>query len=448
MYGASARSFIATRLRPWELHHLHQARASPYAIRSDRHLSRDSIQIPKSEPRTREFVVPECVLHPFTKSSNAQAAYLRKPDNLLCIVGERALDSARVESFADQVFQAMIGFQKVAGIYLGDKLGFYRSLHENGPATSVELAARTGTDERYVREWLEYQAVNGILEVDNASAGPTERRFCLTAEHGAVLAEPEHTYYLGAAGLALVGSIRPIDQIVDGYRTGAGVPYEEYGEDMVCGVAAFNRPTFMNSIGQEWIPAMPDVDAVLRQPGARVADVGMGMAWSSIAIARAYPNATVDGFDLDEQSVALANENIAEAGLSDRVVAQVRDAGDPDLSGQYDLAIAIECIHDMSNPVAALASMRRLVGDRGAVLVVDERVQEVFTAPADEVEQFMYGFSVVHCLQVGRVETPSVATGTVIRRSTMETYAREAGFSEIEELAIENPFYRFYRMRG
>ena len=204
----------------------------------------------------------------------------------------------------------------------------------------------------------------------------------------------------------------------------------------------------MNSIGQEWIPAMPDVDAALRSraPGWPIS----AWAWPGRASRsrRAYPNATVDAFDLDEKSVALANENIARAGLSDRVAAQVRDAGDPELSGQYDLACAIECIHDMSNPVAALASMRRLVGGRGAVLVVDERVQDTFTAPGDEVEQMMYGFSVVHCLQVGRVETPSVATGTVIRRSTMEKYAREAGFTEIEELDIENPYYRFYRMRG
>ncbi len=193
---------------------------------------------------------------------------------------------------------------------------------------------------------------------------------------------------------------------------------------------------------------MPDVDAALRKPGARVADIGMGMAWPSIAIARAYPDATVDGFDLDAHSVALANGNIAKAGLSDRVTAQVRDAGDPALSGQYDLACAFVCIHDMANPVAALASMRRLVGNRGAVLVGDGRVQDTFTAPADEVELMMYGFSVAHCLQVGRVESPSVATGAVIRRSTMEKYAREAGFTEIEELEIDNPFLRFYRMRG
>ena len=98
-------------------------------------------------------------------------------------------------------------------------------MHEDGAATSVELAARTGTDERYVREWLEYQAVSGILEVNDASAGPAERRFSIPAEHGAVLAEPEHPYYLAPAGLALLGAVRPIDQIVDGYRTGAGVPY-------------------------------------------------------------------------------------------------------------------------------------------------------------------------------------------------------------------------------
>src|SRR5690606_22169569 len=143
------------------------------------------------------------------------------------------------------------------GIYLGDKLGLYQSLHEDGPSTSVELAGRTCLDERYVREWLEYQAVNGVLDVDTIDAGPTQRRYSLPAEHGAVLAEPEFPYYMASAGKILLGSIRPIDEIVDGFRTGAGVPYEAYGEDMVCGIAAFNRPTFMSSIGQDWIPAMP-----------------------------------------------------------------------------------------------------------------------------------------------------------------------------------------------
>lgn len=358
------------------------------------------------------------------------------------------MDTSRADELAGRMFQAMIGFEEICGIYLGDKLGLYRSLHEDGPASSVGLAERLGMDERYLREWLEYQAVAEYLEVDDVGAPARERVYSLPEEFAALLVEPENPYYLAAVGPIMLGNIRPIDQIVEAYRSGAGVPFEDYGPDMVCGIAAFNRPTFMNSIGQEWIPAMPDVHAALQQPGARVADLGMGMAWSSIAIAKAYPNVIVDAYDIDEASVNGARENIRAAGLSDRVKAEVRDAGDPALSGQYDLACAFECIHDMSNPVGALSAMRRLVGDRGAVLVVDEKVQHEFTVPGDDVERLMYGFSVLHCLPVGRVETPSVATGTMIRQPIMEGYALEAGFAEIEVLPIENDFYRFYRMRG
>lgn len=358
------------------------------------------------------------------------------------------MDTSRADELAGRIFQAMIGFQEVGGLFLGDKLGLYRSLHEEGPASSVGLAERLALDERYLREWLEHQTVSGYLEVDEVSAPARERRYSLPTEYVALLVEPENPYYMAAVGPVMLGSVRPIDQLVEAYRTGAGVPYEAYGPDMVCGIAAFNRPTFMNSIGQDWIPAMPDVHAALQRPGARVADIGMGMAWSSIAIAKAYPNAIVDGYDLDEASVNGARENVRAAGLSDRVNVEVRDAGDPALSGQYDLACAFECIHDMSNPVGALSAMRRLVGDRGAVLVADEKVQHEFTVPGDDVERMMYGFSILHCLPVGRVETPSVETGAIIRQSIMEGYALEAGFTEIEVLPIESDFFRFYRMRG
>ena len=134
--------------------------------------------------------------------------------------------------------------------------------------------------------------------------------------------------------------------------------------------------------------------------------------------------------------------------MADRVTFHCRDAGDPELAGQYDLATAFECIHDMSNPVAVLGSMRRLVGERGAVLVVGEKVADRFTAPGDEVERLMYGFSILHCLPVGMADQPSVGTGTVIRESTMRRYAEEAGFRETEVLPIEHDFFRFYRLHA
>ncbi len=172
----------------------------------------------------------------------------------------------------------------------------------------------------------------------------------------------------------------------------------------------------------------------------------MGLGWSSIAIARAYPNVRVDGFDLDEASVAAARANAEAAGVADRVRFHVRDAGDPDLAGQYDFALAVECIHDMPNPVSVLGAMRRLVGEAGSVLVVDEKVADRFTAPGDDVERYMYGFSILHCLPVGMVEQPSAATGTVMRAETFRRYATEAGFRAIAVLPIEHDFFRFYRL--
>jgi 2-polyprenyl-3-methyl-5-hydroxy-6-metoxy-1,4-benzoquinol methylase len=205
------------------------------------------------------------------------------------------------------------------------------------------------------------------------------------------------------------------------------------------------RPLFHNLLGREWLPAMPDIDARLRA-GAAVADIGCGAGWSSIAMARAYPNARVDGFDLDDASIELARRNACEAGVGDRVTFQTRDAGDPTLAGRYDLVCAFECIHDMANPVAALRAMRHLAGEGGTVLIGDEKVADVFTAPGDEIERFMYGFSVLHCLPVGRAERPSAATGTVMRQDILRRYAADAGFRAVETLPITHDWWRFYRL--
>jgi 2-polyprenyl-3-methyl-5-hydroxy-6-metoxy-1,4-benzoquinol methylase len=137
---------------------------------------------------------------------------------------------------------------------------------------------------------------------------------------------------------------------------------------------------------------------------------------------------------------------ISGAGMADRVNFQVRDAGDSSLAGQYDLVTAFECVHDMSNPVGALQTMRRLAKQNGAVLIVDERVGDTFTAKGNDVEWMMYGWSILHCLPVGMVDQPSAGTGTVMRADTLRGYAAEAGFRDVEILPIENFFFRFYRL--
>jgi 2-polyprenyl-3-methyl-5-hydroxy-6-metoxy-1,4-benzoquinol methylase len=211
--------------------------------------------------------------------------------------------------------------------------------------------------------------------------------------------------------------------------------------------AAINRPAFMDSLVPEWLAAVPDLDARLKaDPSARIADVACGFGWSSIAMARGYPRVDVTGLDLDAPSIEAARRNAAASGLADRVRFEVRDAADPALAGGYDLVTIFEALHDMSHPVDALRAARALLANGGSVVVADERVAEAFTAPGDDVERLMYGWSVLTCLPGGRTAEGSAATGTVMRPATLRAYAKAAGFTSTEILPIEHDFFRFYRL--
>jgi len=343
----------------------------------------------------------------------------------------------------DRLFQDSLGALELYTVYLGERLGLYRSLAEDGPATSVELANRTNTAERYVREWLEHHAASGLLDVDDAKAEPLLRKYRLPSEHIRVLADPDDVRYEAYRGVDIVRAARPLPQLVDAFRTGAAPPSLPWEPE---GRAEFNRALFLNLLGKEWLPAITEVDRRLRsEPPARVADVACGTGWSSIAIAKAYPRARIDGFDLDEPSVELARANAAEHGVADRVSFQVQDVADPSLTGRYDLVVAFEMLHDLSRPIEALRVIRGLLADGGAVIIMDEKVAETFTAPGDDLERFFYGFSTLCCLPAGMAEQPSAATGTVMRPDTMRRYALEAGFRDVEILPIEHDLFRFYR---
>jgi 2-polyprenyl-3-methyl-5-hydroxy-6-metoxy-1,4-benzoquinol methylase len=235
--------------------------------------------------------------------------------------------------------------------------------------------------------------------------------------------------------------------LLQAFRNGDGVPYADYGADLHEGQAAFTRPMFDRLLGSEWLPAIPDVHARLEgEPPAHVADVACGEGFSSLAIARAYPKAIVDGLDLDEASIEAARTHLAGSGVEDRVTFHLRDAADPELAGRYDLVYIHEALHDMSHPVRVLSACRELLGSGGSVVIGDERVADSFTVPGDDVERFYYGFSVLHCLPVGMVGEGAAGTGTVMRSDTVRRYAEEAGFRTFEVLPIENDFYRFYRL--
>jgi SAM-dependent methyltransferase len=356
--------------------------------------------------------------------------------------------SSKRDAFIERLLESVRGSFDIFSAYIGVKLGLYESLAEAGPSTSAELASRTGTHERYIREWLEQQAVTGILDVDDEKAAATARRFRLPEAHVEVLVDRESLNYLAPLPQLLVGAVSPLRHLLEAYRKGGGVPYADYGDDMVRGQEGINRTMFLQELGKVWLPAISDVHQRLESdPPARVADVGCGTGWSAIGIAQSYPKVQVDGFDLDEASVEIARANEREAGLSDRVQFHVRDAADPQLAGRYDLVTAFECVHDMSRPVDGLKAMRSLAGDDGTVLVVDERVGEEFsTTTENDIDRMMYGWSILHCLPVGKADEPSAETGTVMRPPVLRRYAEEAGFKGVEILPIENLFFRFYRL--
>jgi SAM-dependent methyltransferase len=353
----------------------------------------------------------------------------------------------RAEALAERLFLDSLATLETVAVHLGYRLGLYDSLAGEGPATSAVLAGRTGTDERYVREWLEQQAMTGVLEVDDHEAGEAERVFSLPEGHERVLVDRDNALYLAPLARATIGALRPIGLLEEAFRTGSGVPYPEYGPDMREGLAHLNRATFVNGLGTHWLPAVPEVHARLSaEEPARVADIACGEGWSSITIAHHYPNARVDGFDLDDASIEAARRNVSEAGLADRVRHFVQDASDPSLSGTYDLVTIFEAVHDMTRPVDALRNARALLAPGGVLFVADERVAERFEPTNDPTERFHYGWSVTHCLPVGREDEQSAATGTVMRAHVMEAYGLEAGFQSVDELAIEHDFWRFYRL--
>jgi SAM-dependent methyltransferase len=353
-------------------------------------------------------------------------------------------DTSEPEALGERVFAAVIGLVEVASIHIGGRLGLYHALAHGGDATSGELAVRTGTAERYIREWLEQQAVAGFLTVDDMNAPEGVRRYHLPAQHRPALVDADDlNYVIPLAGIA-VDVLGPIEQLLDAYRTGAGVPFEAYGADLVEAIGAINRPQFLHLVG-DWLASVPEINDRLRAtPPARVADVAAGTAQSSIAIARAYPLAAIDAIDVDATSIARARANVVAAGLDDRVLPVQRDAEAPTLGGPYDLITIFEALHDMNHPVAALRAARESLTDTGRVLIADERVAERFSPPGDELERLNYGFSILHCLAVGSLAPDSAGTGTVIRPDTVRRYAAEAGFRRVDVLPIEHDFWRFY----
>ncbi len=346
------------------------------------------------------------------------------------------------EAFVQRMNDSTLGVFDIASTYLGVKLGFYRSLANDGPASAAELSERTGTNERLVREWLEQQGATELLVATNDS---DEWRFALPAGHADVLLDPDALDGVAGTMLSLVADLVQVPRLVESFRTGVGIPYDDYGPDEAEGQAMGTRPVYRAEI-ESWFAAVPDLVERLASGNVRVLDIGCGIGWSSVSIAQAYPGVTVDGVDLHAASIEEAQRVAVAEGVTDQVRFEVRDAAS--LSGAgYDVATMFEMLHDLARPVEALRAAREALGPGGVVLVADEPTEDAYAGSADDQERRHYGYSLLHCLPASMTEPGSAATGTLIRPDIVRRYATEAGFATVEVLPVESVAFRLYLLR-
>ncbi|MEO3862738.1 methyltransferase domain-containing protein [Acrocarpospora sp. B8E8] len=339
----------------------------------------------------------------------------------------------------DLLAERMIGdvttAAEVLTVHLGLELGLYRALAATGSVSAAE--GLPGIAPRYAKEWLEQQAAAGYLDYEDG-------RFSLSPAHAEVLLDAESPYHVAPVAKLFAGMASVLPELLRVFRTGEGIPYEAYGRDVRHGIASVNRPMYLNEYTQTWIPSVPDLHRRLQaEPGARVLDLGCGLGASSITLARAYPRVQVHGVDLDKTSVEEAQLAAAAAGVADRVTFEQGDARVA--VGAFDLITVFEALHDMADPGEVLRAARNQLTNGGSILIADEKVAHEYAAPADPVERFHYACSVLHCLPATMAESPAEASGTALRAPTVARWAKAAGLS-YEELPIDSPFWRFYRL--
>jgi len=340
----------------------------------------------------------------------------------------------------ERLYLAMLDGMDVMAVAIGDRLGYYRALDAE-PRTAAALAGATGTHERYAREWLEQQAMTGYLRVSDGV-------FALAPGTGEALARPGTSSWVAPMLRQFAVAAGHWTDIAAGASTGSGFSWAGFGRDMFESQSDVNAGQLLESLAETWLPAaVPDLHARMAAgEQVRVADVGCGGAWAGIALALAFPGVQVDGYDVDGPTVTLANENAERADVADRVRVRQHNLARHAPDAEYDLVLAVECVHDMPHPVPVLTAMRRMIRNGGRVLVVDMKGAEEFVPDGEPSQRCLYGYSVLICLPDAMSGNPDGATGTVIRPSTMDRYARDAGFTGATALPVEHDLWRFYEL--
>lgn len=342
-------------------------------------------------------------------------------------------DEGRLEQFVGKVI-ADLG-AGVSGVLarIGHRLGLYRAMTGAGPMTPAQLAERTGTNERYVREWLNNQAAGGYVTYDPASG-----RYELPVEHAFVLADEDSPTYLAGAFDTMAATWAAHDRVERAFQTGEGVAWHEQDPLLFVATECFFAPQYRAHLVAAWVPALEGIEARL-EAGARVADVGCGHGATTILLAQAYPNAEVVGFDYHEASVEVACKRAAEAGVDDRVEFAVASATDFPGRG-YDLVCFFDALHDMGDPVAAAAHTRQALAGDGAVLLVEPHAADRVEDNLNPLGRVGYGMSTLVCTPNALAQPGGVALGAQAGEAAIRRVFERAGFSRFRR-AAETPVH-------
>lgn len=349
-----------------------------------------------------------------------------------------AIDLNALNSFIGQ-FVADLGASVHSGmVVIGEKLGLYKALagHE---LTSAQLAAKTNTDERYLREWLSSQAAGGYITYDEKTD-----KFSLNEIQALTLANEDSAAYLPGAFELALGSLAAVPRITESFRTGAGMGWHEHEEGVFHGCEKFFRPGYVANLLSSWIPALGNVQKKL-EAGARVADIGCGKGASTLLMAKAFPNSQFFGFDYHDKSIEAAREAAERAGVADRVTFAVSSA--KDFPGKdYDLVAFFDCLHDMGDPAGAAAHVRKSVSRDGVWMIVEPFANDQLKDNLNPVGRVYYGFSTLLCTPCSRSQEVGLCLGAQAGEARIREVVTSAGFTQFRR-ATETPFNIVYEAR-
>ncbi|MCR2783794.1 MULTISPECIES: class I SAM-dependent methyltransferase [unclassified Microbacterium] len=352
---------------------------------------------------------------------------------------EVAIDADKLMGFVFRAVDEVGAALGAALVVMGDKLGYYRDLADNGPSTPAQLAERTQTAEPYAREWLNAQAAGDYVTYD-----PQTRLYTLPPEHAIAMTDPDSPAFLPGLFQIALGTVHDTQHIVDAARSGAGYGWHEHGTDVHIGCERFFRPSYHAYLVNAWIPALDGAEEKLRA-GAKVADVGCGHGASTILMAQAFPASTFVGFDYHPESIEVARQRAEEAGVADRVrfeVASAADFGGTD----YDLVAMFDCLHDMGDPVGAAAHVREVIADDGVWMVVEPMAGDHVEDNLNPIGRAYYGFSTLLCTPASLSQDVGLALGTQAGPARIRDVTAAGGFTRFRSVA-ETPFNRVLEVR-